>query len=119
MPQNGEIYGTYDFPGNTGDGYLLGYRAAAKLTSMEYTMCYVILKDVETPGTAMMIEKGAKIIDAAGNALFEEGFYDLSEVNRIQNSPAGPLRLRLRSKTPCRAHPTIGSRGQMYCPPNT
>ena len=95
MPQNGEIYGTYDFPGNTGDGYLLGYRSGAKLTSMEHTMCYVILKDVETPGTAMMIEKGAKIIDAAGNALFEEGFYDLSEVNRIQNSPAGPLRLRL------------------------
>jgi succinate dehydrogenase/fumarate reductase flavoprotein subunit len=95
MPQNGELYGTYDFPGNTGDGYLLGYRAGAKLTSMEYTMCYVILKDVETPGTAMMIEKGARIIDAAGNALFEEGFYDLSEVNRIQNSPSGPLRLRL------------------------
>jgi len=95
MPPNGEIYGTYDFSGNTGDGYLLGYRAGAKLTSMEYTICYVILKDVETPGTAMMIEKGAKIIDAAGKALFEEGFYDLSEVNRIQNLPQGPLRLRL------------------------
>jgi len=94
MPGNGEIYGTYDFPGNTGDGYLLGYRAGAKLTSMEYTMCYVILKDVETPGTAMMIEKGAKIIDASGNSLFEDG-YDLSEVNRVQNSPSGPLRLRL------------------------
>lgn len=95
MPASGNMYGTYDYPGNTGDGYLLGYRAGAKLTSMEFTICYCLLKDVQAPGMAMMIQKGAKLLNAAGVALFENEFYNLSEVNKIQNSQEGPLRLRL------------------------
>jgi succinate dehydrogenase/fumarate reductase flavoprotein subunit len=90
LPANGEIYGTYDFPGNTGDGYLLGYRAGARLTGMEYTMCYCIMKDAETPGTAMILDKGGKLIDAFGKTVMEKGF-DLSEVNRMQNGPSGPM----------------------------
>jgi succinate dehydrogenase/fumarate reductase flavoprotein subunit len=95
MPPSGNLYGTYDYPGNTGDGYLLGYRSGAKLTSMEFTICYCLLKDVQAPGMAMMIQKGAKLLNAAGKALFENEFYNLSDVNKIQNSKEGPLRLRL------------------------
>jgi succinate dehydrogenase/fumarate reductase flavoprotein subunit len=95
LPPTGSLYGTYDYPGNTGDGYLLGYRAGAALTCMEFTMCYCLLKDLEAPGMAMMLQKGAKLLDSAGTHLFENEFYNLSEVNRIQNSPAGPLRIRL------------------------
>ncbi len=95
LPPSGNLYGTYDYPGNTGDGYLLGYRAGASLTGMEFTLCYCLLKDLEAPGMAMMLQKGAHLLDAAGNQLFKNEFYSLSEVNRIQNSPAGPLRIRL------------------------
>lgn len=95
LPPSGNLYGTYDYPGNTGDGYLLGYRAGASLTGMEFTMCYCLLKDIEAPGMAMMLQKGAALLDAAGRELFKNEFYNLSEVNRLQNSPAGPLRIRL------------------------
>ena len=95
LPPSGNLYGTYDYPGNTGDGYLLGYRAGAGLTGMEFTMCYCLLKDLEAPGMAMMLQKGASLLDAAGRELFKNEFYSLSEVNRLQNSPAGPLRIRL------------------------
>lgn len=95
LPPSGHLYGTYDYPGNTGDGYLLGYRAGASLTGMEFTMCYCLLKDLEAPGMAMMLQKGATLLDAAGRELFKNEFYNLAEVNRLQNSPAGPLRIRL------------------------
>jgi len=95
LPPSGNLYGTYDYPGNTGDGYLLGYRAGGSLTGMEFTLCYCLLKDLEAPGMAMMLQKGATLLDAAGRQLFKDEFYSLSEVNRIQNSPAGPLRIRL------------------------
>ncbi|MBT4089768.1 MAG: FAD-binding protein, partial [Deltaproteobacteria bacterium] len=32
LPDNGHLYGVYDFPGNTGDGYCLAYRAGAELS---------------------------------------------------------------------------------------
>ena len=34
LPQNGNLYGVYDFPGNTGDGYMLAYRAGAELVGI-------------------------------------------------------------------------------------
>jgi succinate dehydrogenase/fumarate reductase flavoprotein subunit len=95
LPPTGYLYGTYDYPGNTGDGYLLGFRSGAALTGMEFTMCYCLLKDLEAPGMAMMMQKGATLLDAEGKHLFKNEFYNLSEVNRIQNSPAGPLRIRM------------------------
>jgi succinate dehydrogenase/fumarate reductase flavoprotein subunit len=95
LPPSGHLYGTYDYPGNTGDGYLLGYRAGAALTGMEFTMCYCLLKDLEAPGMAMMLQKKASLYDATGRELFKNEFYNLSEVNRLQNSPTGPLRIRL------------------------
>ena len=95
IPPSGSLHGTYDYPGNTGDGYLLGYRAGASLTSMEFTMCFVLLKDLELPGMSMMIQKGAKILDATGKRLFENEEYNLSEASRVQKSPVGPLRIRL------------------------
>jgi succinate dehydrogenase/fumarate reductase flavoprotein subunit len=95
LPPSASLYGTYDFPGNTGDGYLLGYRAGAKLTNMEFTMCFLLLKDLEAPGMSMMIQKGARLLNVMGQGVMENKYYDGSDVNTIQNSPAGPLRLRL------------------------
>ncbi len=38
LPNNGYLYGVYDFPGNTGDGYCLAYQAGAELSGIEYTL---------------------------------------------------------------------------------
>ena len=38
LPDNGHLYGVYDFPGNTGDGYMLAYHASAELSGFEYTL---------------------------------------------------------------------------------
>lgn len=38
LPSNGYLYGVYDCPANTGDGYNLAYQAGAELTGLEYTM---------------------------------------------------------------------------------
>ena len=40
LPNNGYLYGVYDVPGNTGDGYCLAYRAGADLSGFEYTLIY-------------------------------------------------------------------------------
>jgi hypothetical protein len=29
---------------------------------MEFTICYCLLKDIEAPGMAMMLQKGAKLL---------------------------------------------------------
>ena len=36
LPNSGYLYGTFDYPGNTGDGYVMGFEAGAALTSMEH-----------------------------------------------------------------------------------
>ena len=44
LPDSGHLYGVYDFPGNTGDGYCMAYRAGAELSGFEYTLVYYITK---------------------------------------------------------------------------
>ena len=34
LPKSGYLYGTYEFPGNAGDGYSMAYRAGAELTGL-------------------------------------------------------------------------------------
>jgi succinate dehydrogenase/fumarate reductase flavoprotein subunit len=49
LPNNGYLYGVYDFPGNTGDGYCLAYKTGAELSGFEYTLIYYIIKDINAP----------------------------------------------------------------------
>ncbi len=49
LPNSGYLYGTFDYPGNAGDGYSLAYRAGAQLTGFEYTNCSPLIKDVNIP----------------------------------------------------------------------
>ncbi|MFX1343315.1 MAG: FAD-dependent oxidoreductase, partial [Promethearchaeota archaeon] len=37
LPKSGYLFGTFDYPGNAGDGYSQAFQAGAKLTGFEYT----------------------------------------------------------------------------------
>lgn len=64
LPDNGHLYGVYDFPGNTGDGYCLAYRAGAELSGFEYTLVYYIVKDINAPLLYITLTRGAKLFNA-------------------------------------------------------
>ncbi|MBW1711554.1 MAG: FAD-binding protein [Deltaproteobacteria bacterium] len=66
LPNNGYLYGVYDFPGNTGDGYCLAYRAGAELSGFEYTLIYHIIKDINAPLLYITLTRGAHLLNAHG-----------------------------------------------------
>ncbi len=66
LPNNGYLYGVYDYPGNTGDGYCLAYRAGAELSGFEYTLIYYIVKDINAPLLYITLTRGAKLLNAFG-----------------------------------------------------
>ena len=63
LPENGNLYGVYDFPGNTGDGYCLAYRAGAELSGFEYTLYYYITKDINAPLLYITLTRGAHLLN--------------------------------------------------------
>jgi succinate dehydrogenase/fumarate reductase flavoprotein subunit len=93
LPANGSLYGVYDYPGNTGDGYCLAYRAGAELSGLEYTLYYYITKDINAPLLYITLTRGAHLINALGQrrdkehpsikSMCMEDFFDRS----------GPLRI--------------------------
>ncbi len=95
LPANGNLYGVYDFPGNTGDGYCLAYRAGAELSGLEYTLYYYITKDINAPLLYITLTRGAHLLNALDQrrdkehpsikSMCMEDFFDRS----------GPLRIRM------------------------
>jgi succinate dehydrogenase/fumarate reductase flavoprotein subunit len=71
LPENGYMYGGYDFPGNTGDGYMLGYRAGAEISGMEYTLIYYIIKDMNSPLLYIVLTRGAHLFNAFDTPMHE------------------------------------------------
>ncbi|MBW2148527.1 MAG: FAD-binding protein [Deltaproteobacteria bacterium] len=63
LPNSGYLYGTFDFPGNTGDGYAMAYRAGALLTGFEHTLIYPIIKDMNAPLLYIVLTRGGKLLD--------------------------------------------------------
>jgi succinate dehydrogenase/fumarate reductase flavoprotein subunit len=95
LPSNGNLYGVYDFPGNTGDGYMLAYNAGAELSGFEYTLYYYITKDINAPLLYITLTRGAHLLNAFGEhrekehpsitTMCREDFFDHS----------GPMRIRM------------------------
>ncbi|NHK30897.1 MAG: fumarate reductase/succinate dehydrogenase flavoprotein subunit [Asgard group archaeon] len=69
LPNSGYLYGTFDYPGNAGDGYSLAYRAGAQLTGFEYTSCSPLIKDLNCPLLYITLTRGAKVINAFGEEI--------------------------------------------------
>lgn len=95
LPSNGNLYGVYDFPGNTGDGYCLAYNAGAQLSGFEYTLYYYITKDINAPLLYITLTRGAHLLNAFNErrdkahpsikSMCMEDFFDHT----------GPMRIRM------------------------
>jgi succinate dehydrogenase/fumarate reductase flavoprotein subunit len=95
LPNSGYLYGTFDFPGNTGDGFVMGFEAGARLTGMEYHQRVTIIKDLSCPLLSICVVRGAKMLDVLDNLLMQWECWDFAKANHAALTGLGPLRIRL------------------------
>ncbi|MGQ9695867.1 MAG: FAD-binding protein [Thermodesulfobacteriota bacterium] len=95
LPNNGYLYGVYDFPGNTGDGYAMAFRAGAELTGFEYTLNYYIIKDINAPLLYITLTRGAHLLTAMDEHL-EDSHPSIKSMVLEHRKDKGPLRIRLK-----------------------
>ena len=69
LPNSGYLNGTFDYPGNSGEGFAMAYRAGAALTGMEYTHQTTLIKDISCPLLYITTTRGAKVVNALGQVL--------------------------------------------------
>ena len=94
LPNNGYLYGVYDFPGNTGDGYAMAFRAGAELTGFEYTLNYYIIKDINVPLLYITLTRGAHLLTAMDRHL-EDNHPSIKSMFQEHRKDQGPLRIRM------------------------
>jgi succinate dehydrogenase/fumarate reductase flavoprotein subunit len=95
LPENGYLYGGYDFPGNTGDGYILAYRAGAALSGFEYTLVYYIIKDINAPLLYITLTRGAHLLNAFGES-FHESHPGILLMHDEHQAQRGPMRIIMK-----------------------
>lgn len=95
LPNNGYLYGVYDFPGNTGDGYAMAFRAGAELTGFEYTLNYYIIKDINAPLLYITLTRGAHLLTAMDEHL-ENTHPSIKSMVLEHRKDKGPLRIRMK-----------------------
>lgn len=94
LPNSGYLYGVYDFPGNTGDGYILAYRTGAELSGFEYTCIYYIVKDINAPLLYITLTRGAHLFNAFDRA-FHESHPSIPMMHEEHQAHRGPMRIKL------------------------
>ncbi|MHA1555574.1 MAG: fumarate reductase/succinate dehydrogenase flavoprotein subunit [Candidatus Heimdallarchaeota archaeon] len=94
LPNSGYLYGTFDYPGNAGDGYSLAYRAGAQLTGFEYTTCSPLIKDLNCPLLYITLTRGAKVINAFGETIELEYLSTQTMLKEIREG-RGPIFIKL------------------------
>jgi succinate dehydrogenase/fumarate reductase flavoprotein subunit len=95
LPSNGNMYGVYDFPGNTGGGYMLAYRAGAELSGFEYTLYYYITKDINAPLLYITLTRGAHLVNAFGERRDKDHPSIKTMCNEDFFDHTGPLRIKM------------------------
>ena len=94
LPDNGHLYGVYDFPGNTGDGYMLAFHAGAELSGFEYTLVYYITKDINAPLLYITLTRGAHLLNAF-NERRDKAHPSIKSMFMEHLDNKGPLRIVL------------------------
>ena len=95
LPNSGYLYGVFDYPGNTGDGYVMAFKAGAELTGMESTQRPVLIKDANMPLLAITVTRGGRVLDIFDNILMESEISNIGLMNEADERGHGPLRIRL------------------------
>jgi succinate dehydrogenase/fumarate reductase flavoprotein subunit len=96
LPNSGYLYGTFDFPGNTGDGLAMAYRGGAELTGLEHCWRSVVIKDVNIPLLAITIPRGGRILDIYDRVVMEGEFHNsLTIMEKAIAEGSDPLRIKL------------------------
>jgi succinate dehydrogenase/fumarate reductase flavoprotein subunit len=95
LPNNGYLYGVYDFPGNTGDGYAMAFRAGAEVTGFEYTLNYYIIKDINAPLLYINLTRGAHLLTAMDEHL-EDSHPSIKSMILEHRKDKSPLRIRMK-----------------------
>ena len=95
LPNSGYLYGTFDYPGNTGDGFVMGAEAGANLTGMEYVRRVNLIKDVNIPLLAITITRGGRMMDIFDEIVMEWACHDMSKATQAFAAGRGPLRIRI------------------------
>jgi succinate dehydrogenase/fumarate reductase flavoprotein subunit len=96
LPNSGYLYGTFDYPGNSGDGFIMGLDAGAKLTGMEYCSRVNLIKDVSMPLLAITVTRGGRVMDCFENVIMEGAVNRVDEMNKAVEEGRGPLRISLK-----------------------
>lgn len=96
LPNSGYMYGVYDYPGNTGDGWTFGLKAGVGLTGMEYTQRVMLIKDTNMPLLAITVSRGGRVLDSEDNIIMEGEVGNTGIMNDAYNEGRGPLRIRLK-----------------------
>ncbi len=100
LPNSGYLYGTSDYPGNTGDGYVMSYLAGASLTGMEQSHRSMLIKDANIPLLAITINRGGRMMDIFDNILMEWSCHEHEKSIESFKKGWGPLRIRLSHLPP-------------------
>lgn len=96
LPNSGHLYGTFDFPGNNGDGFAMAYRAGAELTGLEHSWRSVVIKDVNIPLLAITMPRGGRMVDIYDEVIMENEFHNsLSIMEKAVAEGRDPLRVKL------------------------
>ena len=96
IPNSGYLYGTFDYPGNSGDGYIMALNAGANLTGMEYCSRVNLIKDASMPLLAITVTRGGKVLDCFDNVIMEGAVNRVDEMNKAVSEGRGPLRISLQ-----------------------
>jgi succinate dehydrogenase/fumarate reductase flavoprotein subunit len=100
LPNSGYLYGTFDYPGNSGDGFLMAFRAGAALTGMEHAQRVMLIKDANIPLLAITVTRGGRVLDIFNNVLMENEVGKMGAMEEAFTRGHGPLRIKLSHLKP-------------------
>jgi succinate dehydrogenase/fumarate reductase flavoprotein subunit len=99
LPHSGYLYGTYENPTNSGDGYAMAYHAGAGLANLECFQINPLIKDYNGPACAYVAGPfGGYTANNAGNRFIECDYWSgqmMLEFHKELQSGKGPVFLKL------------------------